>query len=300
MALKCLKEALDEAEEEMRSIAEEDGEVHSSLWEDDGDPVNGVMHVEATQAFHRLFSALLFEFCEISRSSIKSSSPPITESEVGEKSDTSSGVISDAVEFGDGMLWGGSAMIHVLGQTETFHLLDFSRHVLGVSEWEGLHESAMVGAVDSTTMKTLPMFLRNVRLAQYRIDQLFKLFEAQRALPKREELVVFKPPLDDAPEKMGHAKVDHFMTIKRASHSRSNSSKGSDLSIYGEGMSVITEGTLNYKAATPEGSYTQSHESGGFQLPEGWRSEIDPDSGDTFFVNEANGHATWDREEAFQ
>jgi hypothetical protein len=304
VALKCLKEALDEAEEEMRLIAQEDGDLHSSLWEDDGEPVNGVMHIEATQAFHRLFSALLFEFCEISRSPIPSSSSSASsaaEDKEPSSSGLGSGILPDAVEFGDGMLWGGCAIIHMLRQTETFRLLDFSGHVLGVSEWEGLHESAMVGAVDSATMKALPLFLRNARLARYRIDQLFKLFEAQRVLPPVEELVVFKPPLDDSPEMMGHAKVDHFMSVQRASHYRNNSSM-SDLSVYGQGMSVITEGTLNYEAATPEGSYAESVSGGahGGHLPEGWTAEIDPDSGDTFFVNEATGHTTWDRAEAFQ
>ena len=76
VALKCLEEALNEAEEEMRSIDEENGNVHSNMWEDDGDPSNGVMHMETTKAFHRLFSALLFEFCDVSRSPIQSATDP--------------------------------------------------------------------------------------------------------------------------------------------------------------------------------------------------------------------------------
>ena len=308
VALKFLKDALDEADAEMRAIAEEGGDTHSNLWDDDDNPVNGVMYVDTTQAFHRLFSTILFEFCEISRSPISvdlSSSSCSQENQEGGNGNSScvtASILPDSVEFGDGILWGGGAIIHMLKQTEVFRLLDFSGHVLGVSEWEGLHESSMVGTVDNATMKALPLFLRNARLAHYRIDQLFKLFEAQRALPIVDELVVFKPPLDDSPEKMGLAQVNHVMTIELVSHLRSAS--GSSVasnrpSVYGHGMSAITENTLNYEVATQEDRFVSEQEDGN-GLSEGWRAEIDPDSGDTFFVNVRTGQTTWDRVETFQ
>ena len=55
--------------------------------------------------------------------------------------------------------------MHMLRQTERFRLLIFLGTFLEFRNGRSC-ESSMVGAVDSATMKTLPMFLRNVRLAQ--------------------------------------------------------------------------------------------------------------------------------------
>ena len=121
-------------------------------------------------------------------------------------------------------------------------------------------------------------------------------------VPAIDELVIFKPPIDDS-QKMGHAKVEHVMSIKRASHYRNSTSYGSNLSVYGQGMTVITEGTLNYEAATPEGSYASGRDldsevpSGG--LPNGWVEEFDADSGDIYFINKETGETTWNREDVY-
>lgn len=252
VALSCLREALDEANEEMQDEANEEMQpiaedaYRLDLWDDDKDPSNGVMHVETTRAFHRLFSALLFDFCEPSHAQNSS-----TNSQSGTPVDKNIvSLLPDAAEFGDGMLWGGGAIIHVLGQQDNFCLLDFSSHILSASEWEKMHENAMVGTVNPGVESTLPDFLENAKLSLDRLDELFMLFASQNILPAAEQVVVFKPPLDDSPNKMGNSKVEHIIETRRMSHLHGNSSRDSIINTYGQGqMSVITRNTLDYDNA---------------------------------------------------
>jgi cytoplasmic FMR1 interacting protein len=75
-------------------------------------PENGVMGVDYTNEFYRLWSALLFTCCL-----------PIGEHEH-----------SNLELFGDGLFWAGATIIHFLGQQLRFEVFDFSYHILNVEE----------------------------------------------------------------------------------------------------------------------------------------------------------------------
>lgn len=75
-------------------------------------PDNGVMNVDYTTEFYRLWSALQFVCCL-----------PTGENE-----------LSNHEHFGDGLLWAGCTIIHFLGQRKRFEAFDFSYHILNVEE----------------------------------------------------------------------------------------------------------------------------------------------------------------------
>jgi cytoplasmic FMR1 interacting protein len=152
------------------------------LWNDSIEPKNGIIDCETTKAFHRIYSAMLFMFCEPEPGfDVETNQPSLPKP------------LSDHQEFGDGMAWCGIALIHLLQQKECFNLLDFSSHLLSVSEWEGMHETDMVGNVDQKTLNTLNFFLRSAKESQKQNKRLFELFESH--LPNDvSDLLVFRPP----------------------------------------------------------------------------------------------------------
>ena len=181
------------------------------LWDDYADPKNGVIDTETTKAFHRIYSAMLFMFCEPSTAS--NASTKATEDEYITKKrdcyDENGRIvkrppsppppppITDRQEFGDGMAWCGIALIHLLKQKERFDLLDFSSHLLSVSEWEGMHGTNMVGNVDEETLSTLETFMRSAKECQIQHSRLFELFQSHLSTSDSvhgDEVLVFRPP----------------------------------------------------------------------------------------------------------
>ena len=306
VALQTLHQALEDAEADL-AAAVADGHFadgyEGPLWVDAVDPVNGVLDVEGTTAFHRLWSALQFMFCEPVK-------PEDSSNDVGaggeeEKGSTSRAKpLTDQEEFGDGMAWGGCAIIHLLQQRESFRLLDFSYHVLSVSEWEGLHDTSAVKEVDGDTKASLAVFLQNARRCRARNQRLFAMFEAHLAF-RDDELIVFRLPEDDSPEAMGTVKVQHAIPIKRASHMRGTGSSGSvsgpvaepELFFGGGAAPAITQHMLAYERKAEELSVVKSSPMASTidALAEGWEAVIDPDSGDVYYSNMKTGETTWDR-----
>jgi len=78
-----------------------------------GLPENGVMSVDTTYEFYRLWSALQFVVCFPTASENDASCPEL---------------------FGDGLMWAGATIIHFLGQQRRFEVFDFSYHILNVEE----------------------------------------------------------------------------------------------------------------------------------------------------------------------
>jgi cytoplasmic FMR1 interacting protein len=75
-------------------------------------PDNGVMNVDSTTEFYRLWSGLQF-VCSL----------PTGENE-----------LSILELFGDGLMWAGCTIIYFLGQQHRFEVFDFSYHILNVEE----------------------------------------------------------------------------------------------------------------------------------------------------------------------
>ena len=75
-------------------------------------PDNGVVAVDSTTEFYRLWSALQFVFCM---------PPP-------------QGSPNNQEVFGDGFAWGGMTLVYFLKQHHRFQVFDFSYHILNVQE----------------------------------------------------------------------------------------------------------------------------------------------------------------------
>ena len=100
-------------ENETKSKAREEGEdLRPYLWDDSVIPTNGVVDVETTKAFHRIFSAMQFMYCE-----------PSYRTEEVEGNVAAPPPIDDRQEFGDGLAWCGIALIHVLNQKARYVML---------------------------------------------------------------------------------------------------------------------------------------------------------------------------------
>ncbi len=75
-------------------------------------PENGVISVDSSSEFYRLWSGLQFVCCL-----------PTGENE-----------LSNHELFGDGLFWAGATIIHFLGQQLRFEVFDFSYHISNVEE----------------------------------------------------------------------------------------------------------------------------------------------------------------------
>jgi cytoplasmic FMR1 interacting protein len=121
-------------------------------------PANGVLEVEDTSEFYRIFSALNFVFCM----------------------PDAPGVVRDFDQFGDGFALAGTVLIHLLGQREIFELLDFSYHVLNMSSYErsGGGDNPLKIAVDAEIQGKANTFLNMAYLVRCLHFEYFNLVRA--------------------------------------------------------------------------------------------------------------------------
>jgi len=127
-------------------------------------PDNGVMPVDSTSEFYRLWSGLQFVCCL-----------PTGENE-----------LSNHELFGDGLFWAGCTIIHFLGQQHRFEVFDFSYHILNVEE------SASVPCTNAS----IHQFFKKVTLIRDLNQTIFNTLRAY-CLPPQEEPLVLHPPRDD-------------------------------------------------------------------------------------------------------
>jgi cytoplasmic FMR1 interacting protein len=102
-----------------------------------------VLDVNQSQAFHKLWSALIFLYCLPQKQSN-------VEIAIGEEV-----VISDEEEFGHGFAIAGCLLIHMLEQRPAFELMDFSSHVMKVYEAELMTKAAMDGTLATAMERKL-------------------------------------------------------------------------------------------------------------------------------------------------
>lgn len=76
-------------------------------------PENGVIAVDYTTEFYRLWSALQYVICF----------PPTSENDA-----------SCHELFGDGVMWAGCTIMHFLDQRRKFEVFDFAYHILRIEE----------------------------------------------------------------------------------------------------------------------------------------------------------------------
>ena len=101
-------------------------------------PANGVIEVEATTEFYRLWSALNFLFCmeDHSKHSIAPAGAPGDARGGGPVGGGTLLEFTDDEEFGHGFSIAGCMLIHLLAQRQRFELLDMSYHLLDVAKHE--------------------------------------------------------------------------------------------------------------------------------------------------------------------
>jgi len=128
---------------------------------------NGVMAVDATNEFYRLWSGLQFVCCL----------------------PTGQGELSNLELFGDGLLWCAATIIHFMGQQQRFEVFDFSYHILNVEE------SALV----QCTNPNIHQFFKKVAAIRDTNQSIFNTLKAFSSAPP-EELVLFHPPKTDKVE----------------------------------------------------------------------------------------------------
>lgn len=133
---------------------------------------NGVIAVDFTTEFYRLWSALQFVCCL-----------PSNDTEP-----------SDIEIFGDGLMWAGCTIIHFLGQRDRFEVFDFCYHILNVEE----------SAPAQCSNPSIHNFFEKVRLIRDLNQTIFNSLASYVAPPK-EDLVLFHPPKIDV------AQSEHFI-----------------------------------------------------------------------------------------
>ena len=104
----------------VRDLMNESGLINA--WKGDGQPANGVMGVETTTEFYRLWSALQFLYCKPEN--------------YGPEATFEGHPLTDELEFGDGFTVAGCLFIHLLKQRKRFELLDYTYHLLRINEHE--------------------------------------------------------------------------------------------------------------------------------------------------------------------
>ena len=142
-------------------------------------PSNGVLDLEATGSFHRLWSALGFLFgIQSSRYAAThtqsySADSYQTASKDHPAQNTLTAAISDEYQFGHGFFMAGAALIQLLGQRAQFCALDFSTHVLRVEAYESAAAARAegVGLADVTLREEASSFV----LLKARHSQLYTI-----------------------------------------------------------------------------------------------------------------------------
>lgn len=133
-------------------------------------PANGVMNVDECREFHRLWSAIQFNYCQ-----------PLRQNEL-------------TVEqcFGEGLNWAGCTLIALLGQENRFEALDFCYHIVKVYAVDERDE--IVGGVD---LKRLVSRARHFRVLN---DQIFAVLNKHLKTSEGpvEHVRCFQPPIHQA------------------------------------------------------------------------------------------------------
>eukprot|EP01117_Protostelium_nocturnum_P005158 TRINITY_DN1874_c0_g1_i1.p1 TRINITY_DN1874_c0_g1~~TRINITY_DN1874_c0_g1_i1.p1 ORF type:complete len:1354 (-),score=489.30 TRINITY_DN1874_c0_g1_i1:93-4154(-) len=126
----------------------------------------GVLLVDQTAEFYRLWSAILFISCS-----------KIDEGET----------MTNHELFGDGLFWAGATMIHFLGQKHRFLALDFNLHILNLAE-------SLQDIPPNNT--ELPLFLAKATLLKDLNNSIFHVLNTY-APPNKKEPTAFAAPEKD-------------------------------------------------------------------------------------------------------
>ncbi|GAM27817.1 hypothetical protein SAMD00019534_109930 [Acytostelium subglobosum LB1] len=130
-------------------------------------PENGVINVDSSTEFYRLWSALQFVTCW-----------PLTN-----ENDKSYQEL-----FGDGYIWAGCTIIHFLGQQYRFELFDFCYHILNVEE----------AAAVRSDKPALKNFFKTAQFVKDMNQQIFSILNTYCPPPAPSNMVLSPPATEQA------------------------------------------------------------------------------------------------------
>lgn len=139
---------------------------------------NGIIDMESTKEFYRFWSAISFIFSCEDNSAKESNGPP------------------DELEYAHGFVLGGIFLVLILGQRERFEMLDFSRHLVSVHEYEvatAFSGKAKVGMVDNSTIEEARSFIDRALKKQNLERDIFEMC-SEVFKPCTTEGLTFRPP----------------------------------------------------------------------------------------------------------
>jgi len=125
---------------------------------------NGLLPIDSTTEFYRLWSGLQFVCCL-----------PTGENE-----------LSNHELFGDGLMWAGCSIIHFLGQQHRFEVFDFAYHILNVEE----------SAAVPCTQPAIQQFFKKVGQIRDINQSVFNTLRAYSS-PPSSDIVSLHPPTTD-------------------------------------------------------------------------------------------------------
>eukprot|EP00249_Psilotum_nudum_P020261 c27628_g3_i1 orf=83-4003(+) len=128
----------------------------------------GLIEITTTRDFHRIYSGIQFVYC----------GEPLDESTTNQE------------RYGDGVSWGGCAIVYLLGQQIRFELLDFAYRVLNVAELE--HVSTAQTTLAERIKQASPLhnqevetFLENAKKARRINSHVFSMLKARCPLEEK-------------------------------------------------------------------------------------------------------------------
>lgn len=147
-----------------------------------------LLDIEQTSSFHKLWSALCFLFCLKSNAANKSN-------------DNQHDSIPDEEQFGHGFIFCGCVFVHLLNQQCYFEMMDFSRYVIEVYEYEYSNHNSQSLLLSETIDKSFATdtkeFVEKATEVRKIQDDIFSwlgsgVYEGIGA-SAREKIVKFKP-----------------------------------------------------------------------------------------------------------
>eukprot|EP01132_Coremiostelium_polycephalum_P008287 gene8287-10183_t len=130
-------------------------------------PENGVINVDSSSEFYRLWSALQYVICV----------------PLANENDKSFHEL-----FGDGLMWAGCTLIHFLGQQYRFELFDFCYHILNVEE----------AAAVRSDKPQLKNFFKNAQLIKDINNQVFSVLNTYSPPPPCSNMMLSPPATEQA------------------------------------------------------------------------------------------------------
>ncbi|KAN0039438.1 hypothetical protein ACTA71_001632 [Dictyostelium dimigraforme] len=203
-------------------------------------PDNGVICVDSSTEFYRLWSALQFVICW-----------PLSN-----ENDKSFHEL-----FGDGLMWAGCSLIHFLGQQYRFELFDFCYHILNVEE----------AAAVRSDKPALKNFFKNAQIIKDINNQIFSILNTYCPPPPPSNMTLSPPATEQAEQFIVTTTIEEQSIQQQQQQQQqlqqSNSNSGSSLSLSAAGAPPPPPSTNGLPPPPPMAEYEMSSSIDDFAPP---------------------------------